>query len=751
MRTDIILAAVLLAVCAVEAATAQPVDNQPPPPNDAIVEKIAECLSRGKETVVAPAIDCVDRGKGAGIAERAGMPLAIADPQGLCAAHDPRVLSGQVIKQLAAQTKYRIAPSGIRVVGAVYCDSLDLVGLDVPFSIALDQSLFLEGVNARNLRVRGDFSIDSGASLKSVLLNRARIDGSVYAQSAFIFRFISSDTNVAGSFHLNESLVLRDLQFFRANLSGDLSVSTSAFGSFLLQSSRIGGILELNQSEARCGYFIKANDLGYVMAVNAGFGSYRTVSNGSASAQSVWWHRSLGNKSIKSAFDAPVVQTALAAEIGRIVADTDKNVISGCGETTAGRLAGFYFFDNRVQTTLCLRAFQWLGFETGTLPNESLPVSILSLNGSRINNNLIINLWPPNRDDADRTEEDKHKLESVGVTAGALILNFEDNAKPYFTFLDNLTFERLHRARLTCEYQREGEDRAAVGEIGEVTLPGVDEVLEWLDKNRARSSQPFTAFTAAFERAGASAIPLRVRHNNKDLAQRWENWLADWLNMSIQPPKQSATAPSGRGPATVESGVPTDRLGAVWQPIATVLWRLIEFIGIAFQFAMWLLADYGLRPGKVVGWVAVVLLAFSLWFRFRLSIVGFEPKTESTPPKPVSDSTAKEGQAVPPAPPVIWPLSYLFLFDRLIPAYQIRKEHYAIANFYRRVPAGELATKSARPADWLQLPGQRKPCVVRPASEAERHHVERLLLALRLLGLVLSIFLLAAINSLVSK
>jgi hypothetical protein len=724
-------------------------------PADEAVEAIAQCLSAGNEIVMAPTLACVDRGSGSAIAEKAGMPLQVADPQAVCRDNrDPRILSGSVIKQVAIQSKYRIAPSGIRVVGAVYCDSVDLVGLDVAYSIVLDRSLFLATVNARNLRLRGDFSVDYGALLASLLLNRSRVEGSVYAQNAFIYRFIASDTNIAGSFHLNESLVLRDLQFFRTALSGDLSIAPSAFGSFVLQSSRVGGILELNESEARCGYFIKASDIGYVMAVNAGFGVFKSFGGGPVPAQSAWWRRTLDDAAIKDIFAAPATRGSIDAENQRIATEAKGDSILGCGAATAGHLEGFYFFDNRVQTTFCLRAFQWLGFENGAGPPPSLPTSILALNGSRIASNLIISLWPPKRNDLDQSGEDKQKLEGIGVSAGALILNFEDNPRPYITFIDNLTFDRVHKASLTCAYQStRTDDRQAVGEVGEVTLPSADEVLQWLDKNRAKSSQPFAAFTNAFERAGASATQLRTRHNTKDLGQRWDNWLSNWsIYLAQRSAKTEGPVRTGEAAAQSDLAAVADDslLWTIWRPIGAFLWWVIDLVGIAFQFAMWLLADYGLRPGKVVGWVGAVLVLYWLWFRFRLNIVGFEPKAESAGAKPSaagsSAEAASQKEAAAAARPKIWPLGYMFLFDRLIPAYHIRQEHYSIANFYRAISARELAAATPpHPPDWVEVSKTR---VLRPATEAEKERIERSLLVLRILGLVLSVFLLAAINAL---
>src|SRR5439155_8480929 len=85
------------------------------------------------------------------------------------------------------------------------------------------------------------------------------------------------------------------------------------------------------------------------------------------------------------------------------------------------------------------------------------------------------------------------------------------------------------------------------------------------------------------------------------------------------------------------------------------------------------------------------VLAFFWWFFwFRLKIVGFEPN---------SDNSDKQPAQTGPRAPALWPVTVLFLFDRLIPIYKIRDEHYAIDNFYRKASAKEIAKASGPPTD----------------------------------------------------
>src|SRR5262249_8618977 len=109
-------------------------------------------------------------------------------------------------------------------------------------------------------------------------------------------------------------------------------------------------------------------------------------------------------------------------------------------------------------------------------------------------------------------------------------------------------------------------------------------------------------------------------------------------------------------------------------PLATIagfVSAIGDLVMISFDWGLYALADHGMRPGKVVWWVLITLVVFAAAFWTWLGIIGFEPKSSDQPAG---------------ATPDIWPVSVLFLFDRLIPLYKVREEHYAISKFYRWRP-----------------------------------------------------------------
>ena len=128
-----------------------------------------------------------------------------------------------------------------------------------------------------------------------------------------------------------------------------------------------------------------------------------------------------------------------------------------------------------------------------------------------------------------------------------------------------------------------------------------------------------------------------------------------------------------------------------------------------------------------------------LWFWFILGIVGFEPRS-------------KDKEAAVAQPPLLWPITLLLLFDRLIPAYRIRDEHYAIARVYRKATPDEIQAGPRAPGDPPYLDAlSRQDISVWLMGDAELRQAEKWLVVLRVIGVVFTVFLLAAINTIVSR
>lgn len=782
----------------VPAAVATPQDGDAERSVKAKFAMMAACLAAGDEVVMAPAPTCVPQRTGAAIAEKAGMPLGERDWDKICATGhdadaDPRRLGRDAVKRLARDVG--TTSSGIRIVGALFCDGLDLADLDLPATLVLDRSVFEGPVDARNLRLAGDLGLEHVVVFDTVRLAHARIEGSVRAGGSFVRRLRVHDTQVAGSWQQKAAVVLLDADLVRLAVAGDLSLAHSAFTRLSVQASRIDGTLSLDDSEARCTYRVDGSTIGAVSARNAGFGRIVAVGVGAGAVRYAWWRRAVAGRPAshtQTLFRSADIAAEVEAERRRIAhpewpPETGTG-LRGCpgGEEAgdiaperSGGLAGipmsphlaFSVLDSEVRSAFCLAGFAWASAGHDELPEPGHPATVLALDGTRIGGDLVIDLWGGRQSAvaalrAPHPEFARvaalHRLEAVGLTAGAAIYNFADHDKPYVTYLEGLRFARVHQAPPGC-----GVDHG--GRIGRAaTQPRIEAVLHWLGKNTAPSAQPFLAFAEAFEAAGVDAAALHIRRRTLALCERVVRWLPPATAYCPSLPALAVPAGPARpaGPA-VAAAEPAGWIGTTGSvgtlPLVAGLpsgsgseaTGLSDLVGIGFGVILWGLADHGLRPSKVVWWALGTLAGFWLLLRFGFGVVGFVP----------AGAPDREG------PLGLRPVGPLFLLDHLIPFLGIRDEHHAIARFYRTAgPAGSgsatpgaaaTATAASQDQDPTQHPAQhpdrdpsgrpgqarlrRRTLLVRPVDNAERARIDHVLALLRVIGIVLTIVVVLAV------
>jgi hypothetical protein len=123
---------------------------------------------------------------------------------------DKRVLERMTIKRIAKiAAEETIDSSGIRVIGAIFCNGLELTGIDLPYSLVLDRSVIwgkdiehpaalFGNIEARNMRIAGDFSIESSRVYGNIRLVRSDLAGSFFSNKTFANRIQVQDTTIKG-------------------------------------------------------------------------------------------------------------------------------------------------------------------------------------------------------------------------------------------------------------------------------------------------------------------------------------------------------------------------------------------------------------------------------------------------------------------------------------------------------------------------------------------------------------------------
>lgn len=746
-----------------------------------VLDLIADCLAKNEEAVLFPtSVDCAPYRQGkvhfrnmaadAPFDYRHDADCPKGGPSEASVSGRQRTppnakrLPPNAIAQLVTDKKFAIGSHGIRILGAIFCERVNLVGLEFPSAVVLDKSVFKEGIEIRNVRAKGDFSVDGSLVFKSLTIVRSHIEGSFFGDETFIHHLSVLDTAVEGAISLQESVLFQRLRIDGANAK-EISVRASALSHFMVQFSRITGLLDLSHSEARCAYHINKSEIGFLIAKKAGFGSIEAPPL--QAPEGVAWH-SWRRKPSES-----VEKMLQSQEVKSVVSDKE-----GCITQTDRVKAQFFLFDSRVTSSLCIAEFEWLAPHDGAHApanffnprnDGSDPITLIAINGNSIGNNVILDLWPRGDTVHDKVSEKLHQFEAIGLRAGGLVLNFQSqdsqgNKRKYRTAVDGIEFDRIYDARAVCDFV--GSKTVPLGDrkiaiitdfTEQLQVPNVADVLRWLELNDIRSTQPFTAFASAFEKAGAESAQIKIARANREVCDRAAHWLLVPLIKPLCPTveryAQSAWTAAAWGGAdrTAAPIARADSAGGVAGPLAlynavmTIPDQLGDLAQLVFRGALYWLADHGYRPGKVIWWTALTLVVFWLVFVFKLKVVAFEPNEESTAGRPAAQTSASPA----PKPPTLKPIGFIFLFDRLLPNYRIVTSNYEIRRYYKRIHAPAAATVSRaspmrrlRFLDWFVVP-------VDDPEEIAR--IEKWLVALRLLGLVYTLFLAAAIGALIVR
>lgn len=235
-------------------------------------------------------------------------------------------------------------------------------------------------------------------------------------------------------------------------------------------------------------------------------------------------------------------------------------------------------------------------------------------------------------------------------------------------------------------------------------------MIAWIDKNSfSGTQQPFAQFVTVFERAGDAdaARELKIEGETTSVMRSiCKNWGAYCERAKDE-------LRSGK-----EDDTQSDAVSGLRQRMEG---RLVTLL----QFSLWKLAHHGYRPERVVWFIFATLFVYWVTLQLVFGVVGFS----------VTQGT-RSGTS-----PRIHPISLIFLFDKLLPAYNLREKHSMQLQFY--------VLSSASSSNVYEFKRFFRVWDVTEADERQQRRVELLLDVLRWLGLVFAIFLVAAIGRLV--
>ena len=680
-----------------------------------VITAILTCLGKNDEAILLPhSVSCVGYREGLRLLSdhEPGAPTGFVanrdcpNSQSSPPPFDARRVAADAIAQLL-KPPTKIGTHGIRILNAIFCNRLNLVGLDLPFSIVIDKSIFNAGIEIRNLRTKGDLSIDGSFLFDQFRMVRSHIEGSLFGDGTFIAGLSLGTSIIDGSVSLTESVLFLYTQFQNARIGRELSVRASALTHFIAQFSHVDDLLDLSYSEARCAYHINKSEIGFFVARGAGFGTI-DIPDGDLSDTRSRLYGWLGP------FNAKVNAILSNGEVKEAVSKKDKCI----NEYSRPYRAEFFVFDSIVKSSLCVTDFKWLAPREGstyyndfTSPDprtdDEIRTTTIAIDGNNIGSNLIIDLWDSKPGIHDKVAKRLHKFEMIGLKTGGLIVDFDDSPRNQTITIDGLQFERLYHAQASCEYGGSPTEPPVdvdryLSVIADFTsnlkLPKVKEALKWLDSNTIGSTQPYAAFAAAFDNAGMDSTPITVARENLQLCERAADWLSPsiirgYCDGALRRRQNNGGQTATRNPApnivVAASSTPIGGWHQLGATIVNIGEQLSELVQLVFQGALWALADNGYRPGKVIWWVVLTLFVFWVWFLWPLRVVGYTSKAGSGSP----EQQSLDYRDKPTDPIKLRPLGPLFLFDRLLPAYRILQRHYEIDQYYKRVRRREIGER----------------------------------------------------------
>ena len=702
-----------------------PIDKIIIPSNSDVITQIVACLAKGQEVVLQVAkVECTRYLSGAKIFAGEVVELDTGAPYTydvteVCnpanAGKDFRWLPGDAIKRIAAAQNPKVSSSGIRILGAVFCNFVDLVGLDLPYSLIIDRSFFGAGIEARNFRTSGDFSFDESVSNSTITLARSHIGGTVYGSESRIRKLQIFDSGNSRLADFPQFGISRPGRIRHRGAIG--RIECAPVGAFLffpaIQQGEWRPRPHRKPVEVR--RQICKSEIGDLVAVDSGFGIGVRTGNG---ADLFDW-RDDGNfgRSIRAV-------NASFHSAGTTVADK-------CDYSNLAKPGNFLVSDTTVRSSFCMRSFHWL---SQSKKNAGRIKSYVRFNDLTVGATMFIDFTRPVK----KSEDETHTFDAIGMKTRSLIFDFNGDKQVDRTSTSGLAFDDVYAAGadIECKYELDLyatpkpysvewiEKPRNVENIenlrSQLRLPKVIEVMNWLNNNCMQTTQPFSAFVDAAQRTGndSDAKQLRIARASKEL----------WLRITrlINGHIETSTCDDETAPAVPNTSASGTGSSDFFQYVGDV-------VTVIFGSLLAILADHGYRPEKVGWFVAAVLVLSLIYFWAWLRIVAFMPAKRN----------------------VVRPIGLLFLFDRVLPAYRICEEHYQIKSFYRILywpwwPPGTLPPQRGRNApktlEYLRL----KFPVVK-ATPAEAARVETALDIIKVIGLVFAIFLVAAINALVSR
>ncbi|SEP41527.1 hypothetical protein SAMN02990966_05925 [Rhodospirillales bacterium URHD0017] len=588
-----------------------------------------------------------------------------------------RIARTQDVNRVVTDQRLRSGRTPIVMAAGIFCGDINLVGADLTHSLVFDYSIFLRSAVFAYVNAAANLSFNVTYVLGELAIRRSKISGGVYLWNAVVGTLSIWQSNIGLDVDASEILAVQKIDITQTKVAGPVSLAKSIGRSLYLNGNEFGSDLSLRGMAVLDQAVVARSTIGGDFVVRDAELSSASISN-NRFASSVVLHESeircginlsnnivakdliVSHASIRilkpKASETSVVgrwsqpkQDSILGTLRNIFSSADGKVVGEDQDTRLGELANLVrsyacpsspvvgaadFRDNRIEKNICLNAPSFGG---DLKPSASRGESSLSFAGTAVGGTAFMALnqaagsnssaptQPPISDAYDLN------LDLIGFRTDALAVAFETYGKQVRLLTTGFRFDRLFESNSDCSFDQSSATSPSTSK--RLELPHLHKLLQWL--GQADTTHPHKSAISAFEAAGADATEIKIQ---KARAELWTD-----LDEKLQ---EVRTAWNG---GDFGAWLSSHAFGRAW-----------DFSRLAGTWTLGWLADYGFRPQKAILFIALAILAYTLWISRYL-------KVQSA----VSD--VRGGQVR---------TGWLFVMDHMIPGYNIDEAHFKIRSFH---------------------------------------------------------------------
>jgi hypothetical protein len=603
-----------------------------------------------------------------------------------CNTADRRVVNSDIVEKVLHDPRLGPGRWPIALIGAIFCDELNVVGFDLKRSLVFDHSVFLQNVLIRNFTSELNLSFNDVRAGQTITVIRAHLKGGLFANEADInsLEIVEStadlsvdlarslypgmlkiertkskgnlglddvvlngleihDSEIGANLTLKRAILLAAARVDRSEVHGGLDTTDAAFSLLQARYNKFDTNVEMRASEFRCGLELSKNQIASdLLLFNVSLGRTIPAPPG-GKPQNTWSEQR--TEDIGKRIDGWVKN-------GHPPSTLDNSSNTDCAFEKFQIPAEARINDNRIDKNLCVETFGFRASPSTSGAQVGAPAaaqSYLSLNGTIVTSNSFLAIGPqsPANPTADRTSN--YTIELLGFQTGGLIIPFDDDTRKSFELtVTGVKFDRIFDGDVSCQYREAGGGGQGTKRI---KLPTSAQLVAWLAKSK--SPEAHAAAIDALQRAGTDATALKVAkaeiewRNDRDLQRQlldesFQKWRAE------------------RAEAWNE------RKYLKWATLyfAPLTWtnQIFDLIRSEFIRLFGIVSDYGFRPYKIVLFVIGFIILCRLFISLLLGVK-----------KAVSEKTNET-----------FKVGWLFIIDHMVPFININDDHAKVARYLDR-------------------------------------------------------------------